>query len=99
MVLVLGLFLLNTMCAIVPCQRLYKPPEPIKISPYLEQDDPSEYKARRHIDPIVQTETGKVRGFPMKTIGARNIFAFTGIPYAEPPVGNMRYRVRRYFES
>jgi len=43
--------------------------------------------------PIVSTKTGTVQGFPMKTFFGRSIYAFEGIPFAEPPIGNLRFRV------
>ncbi|HEV2137144.1 MAG TPA: carboxylesterase family protein [Terracidiphilus sp.] len=43
-----------------------------------------------HADPLtVKTEQGKVHG---KFINARQVRAFLGIPYAAPPVGDLRWR-------
>ncbi len=44
---------------------------------------------------VVSTQSGKVEGFPMKTIRSRNIIAFTSIPYAEKPIGQLCYAVRK----
>lgn len=44
-------------------------------------------------DPIVETTFGVVKG---KTIYSRSgmpFYAFQGIPYAKPPVGNLRFKV------
>ncbi|CAG7663740.1 unnamed protein product [Allacma fusca] len=43
-------------------------------------------------DPIVQTFSGKIRGFRMTTIKGRDVAAFTSVPYAEPPLRNLRFR-------
>ena len=37
---------------------------------------------------IVQTNNGPIRGI---TLDSKNVEAFLGIPYAEPPVGNLRF--------
>jgi len=43
-----------------------------------------------HADPLtVKTAQGKIHG---KYINARQVRAFLGIPYAAPPVGNLRWR-------
>jgi len=95
MVLVLGMFLINALCAFVPCQREYPHPVPVPYS----KGSPQYHLHYKNIltgevnDYIVKTSGGLLQGFPMKTIRDRDIFAFTGIPYAEPPVGELRYRV------
>jgi bile salt-stimulated lipase len=41
----------------------------------------------------VTTTTGQVQGIQLSTgILQPNYFAFKGIPYAEPPIGNLRFR-------
>lgn len=43
---------------------------------------------------IVNTEYGRVRGCVSRTLlKKRDIVAFTGIPYAKPPVGKLRFEV------
>lgn len=42
---------------------------------------------------VVQTNNGLVEGYIMKTINGREIYAFEGIPYAEAPIGHLRFRV------
>jgi para-nitrobenzyl esterase len=39
-------------------------------------------------DPIVETDTGKLSG----VAGADGVAAFKGIPYARPPIGDLRWR-------
>lgn len=46
--------------------------------------------------PVVSTPLGDVSGYYMKTRGGKQISAFTGLPYAEPPLGNLRFKVRQY---
>lgn len=43
--------------------------------------------------PIVQAPIGKVRGSIFKTILGRTIYAYRGVRYAEPPVGERRFKV------
>lgn len=40
---------------------------------------------------LVHTSTGKVRGF-LRTVGDKEIRVFYGIPYARPPIGDLRFR-------
>jgi len=47
------------------------------------QDQPSEGK----LSPVVETKAGPVQGFI-----SNGVTKFLGIPYAEPPVGNLRWR-------
>lgn len=43
---------------------------------------------------IVNTEYGRVRGSVSRTfLEQRPIVSFTGIPYAKPPVGELRFEV------
>ena len=45
------------------------------------------------IDPIVvQTEKGQVRGKTVKTGTGNTVDVWYGIPYAQPPIGRLRYR-------
>ncbi|KAF5297062.1 hypothetical protein FQR65_LT10071 [Abscondita terminalis] len=42
-------------------------------------------------DPIRQINQGSIRGMYMKSADGKNFSAFLGIPYAKPPVGNLRF--------
>lgn len=43
---------------------------------------------------IVNTENGRVRGYTSNTLlEQKEIVSFTGIPYAKPPVGRLRFEV------
>nr|XP_024218966.1 esterase FE4 [Halyomorpha halys]XP_024218967.1 esterase FE4 [Halyomorpha halys] len=41
---------------------------------------------------IVDTSTGKVRGYKMTSRSGRKFLAFSGVPYAKPPVGPLRFQ-------
>ena len=43
-------------------------------------------------DLTVQTTKGKVKGMDLTTAHGRKVSAWHGIPYAQPPVGNLRFR-------
>ena len=45
--------------------------------------------------PEVTLKQGTARGFIHKTINGREFEAYFGIPYAKPPVGEYRFKVRR----
>ena len=46
----------------------------------------------RRPDIIVKTRNGPVCGSEMKSKQGKKIFAFRGIPYAKPPLGDKRFR-------
>ena len=43
-------------------------------------------------DLVVQTTKGKIQGMDLMTSHGRQVSAWHGIPYAQPPVGNLRFR-------
>lgn len=43
-------------------------------------------------DVLVETDQGSLRGKRMKSRGGREYLAFIGIPYAKPPVGELRFQ-------
>lgn len=43
--------------------------------------------------PVVRTPLGEVAGYYMQTRGGRQISAFTAIPFAVPPLGDLRFKV------
>lgn len=46
------------------------------------------------INTIVETDSGPIRGKIFKTLyDQRPFYAFKGIPYAEPPVNKLRFKV------
>ena len=43
---------------------------------------------------IIKSQGGEVRGQKMLTaIDEKEYYAFKGIPYAQPPIGNLRFKV------
>lgn len=44
-------------------------------------------------DPIVQIKNGTIQGSFMKSRKGREFSAFRGIPYALPPLGELRFEV------
>jgi hypothetical protein len=45
------------------------------------------------LQPVVNTPLGRIGGYHMKTQDGKDISAFTAIPYALPPVGELRFKV------
>lgn len=44
---------------------------------------------------VINTEYGKVRGKLESTLfGDKHYYAFRGIPFAQPPIGDLRFKVR-----
>lgn len=54
----------------------------------------SNVDASPHLDsnPIVATKLGQIQGIVMNTRLDRPFYAFRGIRYAQPPVGDLRFR-------
>ena len=46
--------------------------------------------------PVVETSKGKVRGFVDRSILGDEYLGFKGIPFAKPPVGQLRFQVSKY---
>jgi carboxylesterase type B len=43
--------------------------------------------------PIIETQSGHVSGVSEKSYSGYDYLAYYGIPFAEPPVGNLRFKV------
>ncbi|VVC41625.1 Carboxylesterase type B, conserved site,Carboxylesterase, type B,Carboxylesterase type B [Cinara cedri] len=43
-------------------------------------------------EPVIKTAKGKIRGQILKSRYGRDYYSFTGIPYAKPPVGELRFQ-------
>lgn len=48
-------------------------------------------------DPVVQISKGALRGQILKSRNGRDFYSFTGIPYAKPPIDDLRFKVNHYF--
>ena len=44
-------------------------------------------------EPVVETTCGKLQGCRSRDIESNEFYAFKGIPYAKPPVGDLRFEV------
>lgn len=44
-------------------------------------------------DLVVKTAKGAIRGLMLKSRDGRDFYSFTGIPYAKPPVDELRFQV------
>lgn len=42
---------------------------------------------------IVETRAGKVQGAQQRNFEGNDFYAFRGIPYAQPPIGELRFQV------
>lgn len=45
--------------------------------------------------PVFQLKDGKVQGIRLKSREGRDFYAFYGLPFAKPPIGELRFEVRR----
>ena len=45
--------------------------------------------------PVVELANGKVKGEEKESRDDRDFYAYRGIPYAKPPVGPLRFEVRK----
>lgn len=46
--------------------------------------------------PVVETDKGSVEGKVQYSRSGKEYFAFQGIPYAKPPIRELRFKVRTY---
>lgn len=44
-------------------------------------------------NPITEIEQGLIRGIFTTTDNGKAFYSFKGIPYAYPPIGNLRFKV------
>jgi len=100
-----SIYLVNLLCALVPCDNKFPYPDTSFSEPQLFKDNikfntvgysqyyHSSYHHTKHGPPLVTTKSGVIQGFWMRVVGGKLIRAFEGIPYAEPPIGHLRFRV------
>lgn len=107
--ILLTTFFMNALCALVPCPPQFPGPEIDSASLLGFRDGVRRLRninngssdsdgndvALNILDttPRVDTQYGTIEGYFMKTVGGRDIYAFEGIPFAEPPVGSLRFEV------
>lgn len=44
----------------------------------------------------LETTNGKIKGQILKSRDGRPFYSYTGIPYAKPPIGELRFKVYQY---
>ena len=42
--------------------------------------------------PVIETRAGKVSGTLQKSLSGHDYYSYAGIPFAEPPTGDLRFR-------
>lgn len=52
--------------------------------------------AQGQIYPHVEIPSGKIQGSLLSSMAGVEILSFRGVPYAEPPVGELRFQVKIY---
>lgn len=93
-------FLVHALCSIVSCDVKMPYPE-VQDDLSISESSTSPAAAAASslfsevlmLDAHVDTKLGGLDGYVMKTMTGKRIYAFEGIPYAEPPVGPYRFRV------
>ena len=43
--------------------------------------------------PLIDIENGRISGTVEESMKGRDIYSFYGIPYAQPPLGKLRFKV------
>ena len=53
------------------------------------------------VEDVLESPLGKLKGATLETRLGKKIFAFRGVRYAEPPVGQQRFQVKyfRFFDN
>lgn len=101
-------FLFNLMCALVPCDYIH--PHPTAPPNFSKRRDEfnkgpdkrsleinSSITSFERLEPVVFTKSGALKGYFMTVSNGKQIYSFEGIPYAEPPTGVNRFRVRTFY--
>ena len=50
-------------------------------------------------NPEVQTSSGRLKGEILKHVEELPFYSFKGIPYAKPPIGYLKFKVRELIKS
>ncbi|KAL3283181.1 hypothetical protein HHI36_006333 [Cryptolaemus montrouzieri] len=81
------------------------PFDPHRDSEEFRRDAPDDKRDFSHKDNqgeeplVIQTKKGKVRGLTLTAATGKKIDAWMGIPYAQKPTGNLRFRHPRPVEA
>ena len=51
----------------------------------------------QEVVPIIEIESGKISGIVEESFSGQEYFSYLGIPFAEPPTGDLRFKVRFIF--
>ena len=51
--------------------------------------------AAQKVAPIIEIESGKISGIIEQSFSGQEYFSYLGIPFAEPPTGNLRFKVSK----
>lgn len=63
-----------------------------ELAKILDDDDVPIGSDKELSDLVITTALGKIRGTILPSQAGRNFYAFRGIPYAKPPVDNLRFK-------
>lgn len=108
MVLVTSVFFVQLLCALVPCNPNYPVPD-LSQDPRHSDTNHIRSTLESHFfkrlwpwsteshpsppHPLIPTEGGLVQGYKIRVVGSREVHAWQGIPYGEPPTGHLRFKV------
>lgn len=48
---------------------------------------------------LVKVNEGQLLGSTKTNVNSEKFFSFQGVPYATPPLGNLRFKVRTYIKD
>lgn len=83
----------NTSTGEVPLLKA-TPRKPVKkVFHSAEEDEVQVLRSEETEEILVDLDQGTLRGMKLKSRGGRDYLAFIGIPYAKPPLGELRFQV------
>lgn len=51
------------------------------------------YQSQKTLTPVLEISTGKLQGLVSYTRGGKEVHEYLQVPYAKPPVGDLRFAV------